>query len=152
MFSFILFLVENKKPILIISLRNTFSLDSVEINYLTRSGKLNLSWACTMTLPCSQPSHGFPAPSSRETSELSPGIRGPNPLSRIWQLSSLCRVLSASCELRTSLSLILLMSVPGKVLSEILRLLCPGLLNKAFIWLHQVLAVACRRLVAACGI
>ena len=61
--------------------------------------------------------------------------------------------LSASCELRTSLSLILLMSVPGKVLSEILlRLLCPGLLNKAFIWLHQVLAVACRRLVAACGI
>ena len=37
----------NKKPILIISLRNTFSLDSVEINYLTHSGKLNLSWACT---------------------------------------------------------------------------------------------------------
>ncbi|XP_052511350.1 interferon regulatory factor 3 isoform X2 [Budorcas taxicolor] len=41
------------------------------------------------------------------------------------------RVLSASCELRTSLSLIMLMSVPGKVLSEILlRLLCPGLLKK----------------------
>ena len=32
-----------------------------------------------LTLPCSQLFHDFPAPSSRENSELSPGIKGPNP-------------------------------------------------------------------------